>query len=187
MFGTTLAIARWDGTLIQEFDYGRSGPWNPGLRAPERADPSHEPTTPPTEVPEVTALLNGFLAARVAGEGAEQYLSGDDIPLLYATTSGARYDRAEFEPVRGIEWPYGLTAFKVRLFAGNTVVEQLLFWLDDHDPAALGYVPDGFGTDIAPTTEDGRPVARSYSAFDGKVTLSVAHPGSFAAAGRPSS
>jgi hypothetical protein len=78
--------------------------------------------------------------------------------------------------VRGIEWPYGLTAFKVRLFAGDTEVEQLLFWPDDYDPTALGYVPDGFGTDIAPTTEDGRPVARPYSAFDGKVTLSVAHP-----------
>ena len=74
VFGTKLAIARWDGTPIQEFDYGRSGPWNPGLRAPERADPSHEPTTPPTRGPEVTELLNGFLAARVAGEGAEQYL-----------------------------------------------------------------------------------------------------------------
>lgn len=24
-----LVIARWDGTQVQEFDYGRSGPWNP--------------------------------------------------------------------------------------------------------------------------------------------------------------
>jgi Tol biopolymer transport system component len=24
-----LVIARWDGTPVQEFDYGRSGPWNP--------------------------------------------------------------------------------------------------------------------------------------------------------------
>ncbi len=50
--------------------------------------PSPEPTTPVSEA-EATELLNGFLAARVAGEGAERYLGSDgtDIPLLYATTS----------------------------------------------------------------------------------------------------
>ena len=88
---------------------------------------------PPTQEASVTELLNAFLQARVAGEGAEKYLlpvSGDSTslpPLLYATTSGAPYERAEFEPVPGIEWPYGWTAFKVRLFAGDTVVEQLFF------------------------------------------------------------
>jgi hypothetical protein len=147
--------------------------------------PSPEPTTPP----EVTELLNGFLDARVAGEGAQQYLSdpkGDwmqahpdvesDVPLLDATTSGAPYKRAAFERVRGVEWPYGLAAFKVRLFAGDTVVEQLLFLKLDERPLGLRYVPDGFGTHIAPTTEDGQPVAVRADAFDGEVTLYVAHP-----------
>ena len=41
---------------------------------------------------------------------------------------------------------------------------------------ALGYVPGGYGTDIAPTTEDGQPVAWHISAFNGEVTLHVAHP-----------
>ena len=40
------------------------------------------------------AVLEAFLEARVAGEGAEQYLGSglsrdDRVPLLYATTSGA--------------------------------------------------------------------------------------------------
>ncbi len=39
----------------------------------EGADPSPEPTTPRSEAA-VTELLNGFLEARVAGEGAQQYL-----------------------------------------------------------------------------------------------------------------
>jgi hypothetical protein len=139
--------------------------------------PSPEPTTPPLSEAEVTELLNGFLEARIAGEAAKQYLEvpEEDIPLLYATSSGAPYERAEFEPVLGIEWPYGWMGFKVRLFAGETVVEQLFF---TGRPPVLGldYQPDGFATDIAPTTEDGQPVAVPYSIFDGEVTLLAAHP-----------
>jgi len=145
--------------------------------------------SPPSEA-EVTALLNAFLQARIAGEGAQQYLHSlypdilwEDIPLLYATSSGAPYERAEFEPVPGIEWPYGFIAFKVRLFAGDTVVEQLFFMPHDdpeYFPAdgrlGLEYQPNGFGTDIPPTTEDGQPVAVPYNSFDGEVTLHAAHP-----------
>ncbi|MET1232254.1 MAG: hypothetical protein ABWY52_05345, partial [Candidatus Limnocylindrales bacterium] len=64
-----LEIARWDGTQVQEFDYGRSGPWNPGLRSV--AVPSPEPTTPLPSEAGVDALLNGFPEARVAGAGAQ--------------------------------------------------------------------------------------------------------------------
>jgi hypothetical protein len=149
---------------------------------------------PPSSTPQPTAaapssaaddLLRDFLAARVAGEGAQQYLNvpKEDIPLLYATTSGAPYERAEFDRVGGIEWPYGFRAFVVRLFAGDTVVEQLFFVPYD-DPVkfpadgrlGLEYQPDSFGTEIAPTTEDGRPVAVPYDTFDGELTLRVAHP-----------
>ena len=139
--------------------------------------------TEPLVDAEVIELLTGFVEARVAGEGAEQYLNdeygltlGDDIPLLYATTSGINYNSWAFDQVIGYEWPYGLTAFKVRMYAGDRVVEQLIFWSAEDSPQELAYVPDGFGTDIAPTTEDGQPVARPYSAFDGEVTLHVAHP-----------
>ena len=155
--------------------------------------PSAEPTAPPTasaprsapSEAEVTALLNGFLEARIAGEGAQQYLNVPeaDVPLLYATTSGTGYERGEFEPVGGIEWPYGFKAFKVRLFAGGTVVEQLFFTPHDdpeHFPIdgrlQLEYDPYGFATHIAPTTEDGQPVPVPYNAFDGEVALNVAYP-----------
>ncbi len=141
------------------------------------AAPSPEPTTPPSEA-EVTELLNGFLEARVAGEAARQYLNDpeQDIPLLYATTSGAPYERAEFERVPGIEWPYGWMGFKVRLFAGDTVVEQLLFMGRRDGRPGLEYQPDGFGTHIAPTIENGQPVAVPYSFSGGEVTLQPAHP-----------
>jgi hypothetical protein len=122
------------------------------------------------------SLLRRFLAARVAGKGAQRYLSvpEKDIPLLYATTSGTPYERAEFNRVRGIEWPYGLTAFRVRLSAGGTMVEQLFFFRSGSP--RLVYQSDGFGAHIAPTTENGRPVAVRYSLAVGAVTVQVAHP-----------
>jgi hypothetical protein len=140
-------------------------------------DRGSESTTPHSET-EITDLLNGFLEARIAGEGAQQYLNApaEDIPLLYATTSGASYERAEFEEVSGIEWPYGDKAFKVRLFAGDTVVEQI-FTIGPAGRLGLGY-PGSFGTggDLAPTTEDGQPLAVPYNLFDGEVTLHIAYP-----------
>ena len=148
-------------------------------------DENPPPTTAPSGLdgaaasvdPAVADVLDGFLAARVAGDGAEQYLDAaeGDIPLLYATTSGARYERAEFEPVPGIEWPYGWSAFKVRLFAEDTVVEQLVF-TDAAVPLEIKYQRNGFGTNIAPTTEDGRPVGVPLKVIDGTVTLQVGHP-----------
>lgn len=149
------------------------------------SSPSGEPsaTASATASAPATAfddVLNAFLAARVAGAGAEQYLGNEqDVPLLYVTTSGAPYDRAEFEPIVGIEWPYGLTAFKVRLVAGETEVEQLFF--AGPDGTQLSYDPDGFGTDIPPTTENGQPLARPFEYFDGSVTLQAAHPWIFPA------
>lgn len=130
---------------------------------------------------ELTELLNGFLDARIAGVGAQQYLNGaeEDIPLLYASSSGAPYERAEFEQVRGIQWPHGRMAVKVRLFAGETVVEQLVFWRPG-DRLGLDYVPHGYATHIAPTTENGQPLAVPIDFFDGEVTMHAAHPWIFA-------
>ncbi len=127
---------------------------------------------------DVDELLKGFVAARVAGEGAEQYLDETEasVPLLYATTAGSRYESGGFEEVCCYEWPYGLRAFWVWLEVdGLVMVSQLLFMPPD-GRRRLEYVPDGFGTDLAPTIEDGRPVAAPYVAFDGEVTLHVAHP-----------
>ena len=169
-----LAAAAAVLVIVVGFGALRGGP-APGT------SPSAEPSaTAPSPSGAFDDVLNAFLAARVAGAGAQQYLDNEQVvPLLYATTSGAPYERAEFEPVVAIEWPYGLKAFKVRLFAGDTVVEQLFF--AGPDAPLLSYELDGFGTDIAPTTENGQPVTTLYTYFDGSVTLQAAHPWIFPA------
>lgn len=150
-----------------------------GIWTREGATSAIDPASPPSEET-VNELVNGFLDARLAGDGAQQFLNGpaNDIPLLYSTTSGARFERAEFERGPDLEWPYGFTPFTVRLFAGATVVEQIFF-----TPATgrlgLEFQPDGFGTDTAATTEDGQPVAVPYEFLDGQVSLQVAHPWMF--------
>jgi hypothetical protein len=110
--------------------------------------------------------LEEFLAARIAGTGAEGYVHPDiDVPLLYATTSGAPYERYEIERVDGPQWPDGPTTFSARLFTDRdaTVVEQQIsrqqsgwLWLD-----------------VNTTTENGQPVTMSYTSSDGEVTVSA--------------
>lgn len=130
---------------------------------------------------EATAHLEDFLQARIAGEGAEGYIVWQEVPLLYATTTGARYARFEIERVSEPLWPYGDMDFTVRLIAdgGETVVEQ---------PISLGH--DGFVESggqppratlayflIAwETTENGQPVPVPYEFLDGTVTASAAAP-----------
>lgn len=87
---------------------------------------------------EIAAIVEAFLQARIAGEAAEQHLGDPDdvqhleIGYLYATSTGAPYERAEFEIEDGAiddQGPLGgEIGLKVRLFAegGQTVVEQTL-------------------------------------------------------------
>ena len=109
-----------------------------------------------------TARLERFLRARIEGEGAEGYVEvfdlfggSEDVPLLYATSSGAPYERFEIERVSGPHWPYGGMSFTVRLFAeaGETVVEQQISLVSTGGPQTLRY--DVSGTS---TTENGQPV-----------------------------
>jgi hypothetical protein len=149
---------------------GRQGPsgiwvvadWTLGARFSQRVP----------ETDEAAALVGDFLQARVDGNGAEEYLEGSEVPLLYATTGGAPYERFEFEQVGGPQWPFGSTEFEVRLFAGETVVEQRL-----HTPwdGSLGLEYHSLG-DVAPTTENGQPVAVPYDFFEGEMTMHAPHP-----------
>ena len=139
-----------------------------------------EQAAPPSDA-EITASLGAFLQARVDGEGAEAF--GDDfadglnanegVPLLYATTTGARYERTEFELVDGPVWPSGHMQFEVRLFAdgGKTLVEQR-FWMerDESGRVRLDYARD------SGTTENGKAVPVEYSLLDGEVTYRAAAP-----------
>ena len=117
---------------------------------------------------EGTKRLEEFLAARIAGKGAEghvQVANDHDVPLLYATTSGAPYERYEIQLTDGPQWPAGWLTFSARLFADGdaTVVEQEIRWLPS----------DGLWLDGNATTENGRPVVLSYTSSDGEVTVSA--------------
>jgi hypothetical protein len=140
---------------------------------------------------EVTAQLGDWLAARIAGAGAERKIDVygdrcggqwrlrcriDEVPLLYATTSGAPYERYEIERVGGPRWPYAEMEFKVRLFAddGATAVEESISWVDTL--AFDGHARLEFRNDVMKTTENGQPVAVPFGFLDGKVTASAAQP-----------
>lgn len=121
---------------------------------------------------QVTDRLEEFLDARIAGTGADGYVQVDsalvDVPLLYATTSGAPYERYEIERLDGPRWPYGNVTFSARLFADGdaTVVEQEFDWTG-HDPT------DVLWLNANSTTENGQPAILSYTSRDGEVSAST--------------
>ena len=144
-----------------------------------------EQLAPPSDA-EVTALLQGFLGARVDGEGAEEYLLphdeaewppwlGGEVPLLYATTGGTPYERSEIERVQGPVWPTGWFEFRVRLFAEDGTVVEQSFVLVRQENGRLGLV---YGSQSAgsTTTENGQAVPVPYSLLDGEVTFAAASP-----------
>jgi hypothetical protein len=117
---------------------------------------------------QATERLEAFLAARVAGTDAEGYVrveSNVDVPLLYATTSGAPYERYEIERTDGPQWPDASMTFSARLFADGdaTVVEQDIDW----QPGA------GLWMDANATIENGQPIMLSHTSADGEVTVSA--------------
>jgi hypothetical protein len=121
---------------------------------------------------EAMERLEGFLAARLAGTGAEGRVrvlaDGEvDLPLLYATSTGAPYERYEIERVDGPEWPYGDRTFSTRLFANDdaTVVEQEVSWRQGD-----------LWLDVTSTTENVQPVTVSYTSDDSEVTVSAPAP-----------
>jgi hypothetical protein len=114
--------------------------------------------------------LEPFLAARLAGQGALFHVQVDpeiEVPLLYATSSGAPYERFEIERVGAPGWPDGHMTFAVRLFADGdaTVVEQRIDWHQN--------ISGGLLLDATSTTENGRPVTTLYASEDGEVTVSA--------------
>jgi hypothetical protein len=158
----------------------------------EEIEPA-EQVAPPSEA-ELTAFLEGFLQARIDGQGAGRFADvaeydefadvrvDKEIPLLYATSAGAPYERSEFEIVHGPVWPEGQMQVRVRLFAGDgrTVVEQV-FTLERDRTGRLRLVydfqpsrPDGRA--ILATTENGKAVPVEYGFLDGEVTFRATYP-----------
>jgi len=151
-----------------------------------------EQVAPPSDA-EATALLQSFLGARVDGEGAEQYLHlhrneagaeghmfvgppDGEVPILYATTGGAAYERYEIDRLQGPMWPTGRIEFRIRLFAEDgTVVEQSVAVIRQED-GRLGLLYGFPPTGDFPTTENGQPAPVPYSFLEGEVTFTAALP-----------
>jgi hypothetical protein len=136
---------------------------------------------------EVTAVLQAFLDARVDGAGAETYLYPNEaeespspnevVPLMYATTGGAPYERSEIERVQGPVWPTGWSEFEVRLFAEDgTVVEQSFVVVSDSNGRLRVLYGAQSGNLRISTTENGHAVPVRYSLLDGEVTFAAAPP-----------
>ncbi len=154
-----------------------------GLLYPDFAFSQVEQVVPPSDA-EVAAFLEEFLRARVDGVGAEQYLLREpeespfldkEVPILYATTSGAAYERSEIEKVQGPVWPTGWSEYKVRLFAEDGTVVEQYFYVVPQENGELGLVY-GYKYDGLPTTENGQSVPLPYSIHDGEVTFAAAPP-----------
>jgi hypothetical protein len=142
-----------------------------------------EQVAPPSDA-EVTELLQAFLEARVAGEGAERFVhrhldgwDDQEVPIMYATTDGSPYERYEIDRRQGPVWPTGWIEFRVHLFAEDgTEVEQTFVVVRQED-GRLGLmygVP--FETIDLPTIEDGQPIPVPYRFLDGEVTFEVVTP-----------
>jgi hypothetical protein len=179
----TIDGLRYETVSIDAAQLDRRGPTGIWVVTRWQMLPPFEQVTPPSDA-EIAEVLNGFLEARVAGEGAERYLTDPEpaVPLLYEANAGAPYTRGEFEVVRGPEWPYGNNAeLEVRLFAGETVVEQRFLLISCYQPSARGCVAANEGLTIMwaggpRTTENGEAVALGYSIVDGEVTFAATNP-----------
>ena len=116
----------------------------------------------------IAEMMEGFIGARIAGEGAEQYLGTPDdrqhfeVGYLYGTSTGAPYERGEFEIEDGETSDLGplggSIGLMVRLFAqgGGTVVEQtfsLELEMPDHRWVLYQHKDDH-------NTENGLPLPR---------------------------
>jgi len=170
--------------IAQPAREGGSGIWV--VTGWETIEPARQ-VAPPTDA-EISALLDAFAQQRIDGGDAGAFVdvAANDplaaervdraVPLLYATSNGAAYERSEFEIADGPMWPDGRVQLRVRLFARNddTVVEQR-FALERDEAGRLRLVYD-FSSDSPATTENGEPVPVEYGFLDGVVTYRAAAP-----------
>jgi hypothetical protein len=144
---------RYESLILDLTQPGQGGPTGVWVVSGWRPTAPFAQADPEVATAEAQARLEDHLQARIEGKGAEGSVDGRgmsvDIPLLYATTSGASYERYEIERSSGPTWPFGSMSFTIRLFAdgGETVVEQQVQWNGA-----------GIWHDVTTTTENGQPV-----------------------------
>jgi hypothetical protein len=163
--------------LAQPDRMGQDGIWVVG--GWHMTEPSKQ-ADPRVVEADATTQLEEFLQARIDGEGVEGYVLAD-VPLLYTTTTGARYERFQIEQVGEPRWPFGGMDFIMRLFAddGATVVEQPIsfdvsgFSETGGQPPTIDYE---FFHSPSETTENGLPVSVSNELLNGTVSISAAAP-----------
>ena len=151
-------------TVAQPGERGSSGIWM--VTSSEMVEPIEQVVPLPDA--EVMTILEAFLQARIDGEGAEQYVGGGDgrARLLYATTTGAPYERFEVVSLDDPNWPDGSRRFDVRLFAEDdqTVVVQS-FTLGRDGTGRWGLEPN---SDIF---ENGKALPSLHDILGGEVTF----------------
>jgi hypothetical protein len=167
----TLDDLRYEAVSFDLAQLDRQGPDGIWVVSRWRLTAPFAQVDPAVAEAQATERLGEFLAARVAGNSAERYVEVDgheDVPLLYGTTSGAPYERYEIERLDRPGWPDGWMTLSARLFADGdkTVVEQ----------GIVGLPGFRLRLDANSTTENGKPVALSYTSADGEVTVSAPGP-----------
>lgn len=153
---------RYETVQIDAAQLDRHGPSGIWVVTGWQMLPPFEQRTPPSDA-EVTALLNGFLEARVAGEGAERYLTTPRKPSRCSTRRPAGLPTRE-QSSSSCMAPSGHTGSWSRTSGYVTANEG--FTLDG--PVAYDGIPA--------TTENGQTVPDRYSIVDGEVTFAAADP-----------
>jgi hypothetical protein len=126
---------------------------------------------------EIARSIEPYLEARLAGKRADGY-GPARIPLLYASSDGARYERFDYEVVAGPDWPFGIVHLKVRLFAGETVVEQP-FKIELDSSSVVTPAPPfrltmlDYDSGDRATTENGVLVPDPHDIFGSRVNFSA--------------
>jgi hypothetical protein len=111
--------------------------------------------------------VEAFLQARIDGEGAEEYFGGGGVtaPLLYATSSGAPYQRYEYELVSGPGWPKESMLFEVRLFTEDSQTVEQSFWFERDEAGQWGLEND------QEAVENGQAISGLHDVLGGEVTF----------------
>lgn len=178
----TLDHVRYETVRIEAAQPGRRGATGIWVVTAATEVAPKTQAVPPTD-DEITALLADWLTARVAGSGADRFVSDPGVPLLYRTPADEPFTRFEIGPLGGARWPTGEREVTVTLHAdaSGTSVEQHLVASRHADGVDVDYPGDW--TSRPGTLVDDAALAASLTLLGGEVTLDAALPWAYSAVG----